>query len=158
LTGATIKVRLEDLGRSIAYPFTVSLAVFGPNASSRTGPNKLDATISSAATTNIESGRRFTFSGLKQNTHYVARLFNGSTVVARHCFRTAVSPGAMSRALGYHADIGRHASGCFAFGGTPEQVQACLCGARNSSGTWRATNGDGYDWQISAAERTRLGC
>jgi len=70
---------------------------------------------------------------------------NSARIGARICFKTGPAESQMSRPISTPYPGGGTAGGCFAFGGTPEQVQACLCGARNSSGTWRATNGDGYN-------------
>ncbi len=56
------------------------------------------------------------------------------------------------------------ATGCFAIGGVrlgggTGAVQACQCGARNSSGQWaRTDSADGYEYILPAARRTELGC
>jgi len=94
--------------------------------------------------------------------------------VSRRCFKTAIDTAtAFNRQLQYHAEIDLYAGGCFAFGGTPAQVRACLCGARNRNNQWARTgtlepNGQAidsrqtddtiYKWMLSSAERTRLGC
>jgi len=125
---------------------------------------------------NNQVAPKHTFTGLTQNTHYVARLVNGSTVIARRCFRTAIDTTTFNTLLPSAANMHRiqtgdtdgidlnqrrnqihhpdnfgnteFASGCFAFGGTRAQINACMCGARNAAGTeWRATDVEaGFTW------------
>jgi len=94
--------------------------------------------------------------GLKQHTLYTAEFFANGTLFSRRCFKT---PPHLSRAVDWHEDIQMFSGGCFAFGGTPAEIRACLCGARHSDGRWARNDDDAdFEWQISAAERTRLGC
>ncbi len=110
-----------------------------------------------------------TFTGLQSNARHTADLVAGSNVnnvLATTCFRTGETPADLSRPLQYHDDInhGDWASGCFAFADLKgpnhrNKVQACLCGARNSSGQWARTDADaGYEYISDAGYRTTLGC
>ncbi len=112
-----------------------------------------------------------TFTGLKQDTPYVAVLYTSriinswrnSNAFARLCFRTAAD---LERPLAHHDDInhGGQAGGCFAFADLNgpnhrQKANACLCGARNSSGQWAQTDAeDGYEYISSPGYRTTLGC
>ncbi len=102
------------------------------------------------------------FAGLKQNTRYTAilRTGNAGSPFARICFRTAADleiPFGSGRSVGPGDSW---SSGCFAFGGTRNQVLACMCGARNASGQWAWTDSqDGYEYIISDATwRQNTGC
>ncbi len=107
------------------------------------------------------------FTGLKQNTRYVAALYTSriinswrnSNAFARICFRTAADleiPFGSGRAVGPGDSW---SSGCFAFSKDPNQIRACLCGARNSSGRWARTDAeDGYEYIRDATWRTSVGC
>jgi len=80
-----------------------------------------------------------TFGSLTQNTRYALTLHTRSSSSSRHtaarlCFRMATD---LTRGI---ADWGEDnyansdtAGGCFAFGGTRQQILACLCGARNGN-------------------------
>jgi len=151
------------------YPYTLYFAVRKADRSGGVS-NNLIGTISSGSAT-LPNRILQTRTPLTANTQYVLAVhtdtnaFNNTSwpksarIGARICFKTGPSAAQMSRALGWHNDIKSFAGGCFAFGGTPAQVRACLCGARNASGRWAPNDDDdGYEWQISAAERTRLGC
>jgi len=97
-----------------------------------------------------------------QNTFNNASRPNSARIGTRVCFRTAPPDSAFNKALGdYGSDNWgntSHAGGCLAFGGTDDQVLACLCGARNSSSRWRQTNGDGYSWIISNTTWRNANC
>jgi len=83
----------------------------------------------------------------------------GGKIGARICFKTGPSEAQMSRPLGFHEDVQRFASGCFAFGGTPEQERACFCGARNTAGTWKPNDtAEGFSYLVDANTRSRFGC
>ncbi len=77
-----------------------------------------------------------TIARLKPGTRYALDLLVDGTI----CFRTAADTRRFNRAIGdYGADNWRgagQAGGCPAFGGTDDQVPACLCGARNRNGKW----------------------
>ncbi len=103
-----------------------------------------------------------TFSNLKQNTRYTAVTHIGdvTNVVSRFCFKT---PADLEIPLG----SGRggdgpgdpFSSGCYAFSKDPNQIRACFCGARNSSGSWARTDAeDGYEYMLDAAWRQNVGC
>jgi len=153
-----------------SYPYTLYYAIRKADGTGGVS-NNLIGNVASASTTFNSSARTLqSRSPLTPNTNYVLSVhadtsaFNNASwpssarIGTRICFKTGPSASQMSRSLGWYNDVQRFASGCFAFGGNQEQVKACLCGARNLSGQWRETNGDGFNWQISAAERTRLGC
>jgi len=138
-------------GRSISFAL-VSLEVLGPNR------QKVGSTrdLGTAGGGQSVSAATTTFSGLKPGTRYAVVVRTPSTPIARRCFHTQ---GDLSRALGWHDDIQMFAGGCFAGGLTREEIRACLCGARNRAGQWARTDAeDGFEWQISAAERTQQRC
>jgi len=126
---------------------------------------------------------------LTANTNYVLEVhvdenaFNNASrpaagrIGTRICFKTAPAVSALNRPIGDYGNDNWQGSGqsggCFAFGGTPAQVRACLCGARNRQGQWAATgtlepNGQSidsrqtddtiYKWTLPSRERVRLGC
>ncbi len=113
----------------------------------------------SPATTITARTRDFT--GLKQNTRYTAVVHagNAGSPFARLCFRTAADleiPFGSGRAVGPGDSW---SSGCYAFSKDRDQINACLCGARNASGQWAWTDSqDGYEYIRDAAWRTRVGC
>jgi len=95
-----------------------------------------------------------TFSGLKQNTRYALTLHTRSNNSNRHtaarvCFKTATD---LTRAIqdwgeDNFADSGT-AGRCFAFGGTRQQILACLSGARNGNSWARNDSQDGYSYIV----------
>ncbi len=103
--------------------------------------------------------------GLKQNRAYVTVLSAGNPdpknrTFARLCFRTAAD---LEIPLGSgRGDAGpgdSFSSGCYAFSKDPNQIRACFCGARNSSGSWARTDAeDGYEYMLGAAWRQNVGC
>ncbi len=107
------------------------------------------------------------FTDLKAGTRYTAVISLGSdfseNVLARFCFKTEPD---LSRPLGHYGDINHsgQAGGCYAFAdlsgpSNRRKVQACLCGARNSSGQWaRTDSGDGYSYIMDAGWRQSVGC
>ncbi len=110
-----------------------------------------------------------TLNNLRSNTRHAVDLTAGNNVnniLITTCFRTGETPEDLSRPLRHHDDInhGDWASGCFAFADRKgpnhrQKVQACLCGARNSSGQWARTDADaGYEYISDAGYRTTLGC
>ncbi len=110
-----------------------------------------------------------TLSNLRSNTRHAVDLTAGggiNNILITTCFRTGETPADLSRPLGHHDDInhGDWASGCFAFADRKgpnhrQKVQACLCGARNSSGDWAQTDSEaGYEYISDPGYRTTLGC
>ncbi len=107
-----------------------------------------------------------TFTGLKQNTPHVAVLYttagggSSSNPISRICFRTAADleiPFGSGRGGDGPGDS--WSSGCYAFSKDRNQILACFCGARNSSGQWAWTDSeDGYEYMMDAAWRNRVGC
>ena len=89
-----------------------------------------------------------TFSNLKQNTRYTAVTHIGDVtkIISRFCFKTAAD---LEIRFGSGRAVGpgdSWSSGCFAFSSDRNHIQACLSGARNSSGSWARTDAeDGYD-------------
>jgi len=150
------------------YPYTLH---FSTRKADGTGSIKSFTVKEFTSVSSAATSRAYTFNNLVAGTNYVlyahadanaALGFNtpaNAKTGIRVCFKTGPSAAQMSRSLRWYNDIKQIAGGCFAFGGTPAQVRACLCGARNASGRWAPNDDDdGYEWQISAAERTRLGC
>ncbi len=109
-----------------------------------------------------------TFNGLRSNTRHAADLVAGdiNNVLLTTCFRTGETPADLSRPLGQYGDInhGDWASGCYAFADLKgpnyrKKVNACLCGARNSSDDWARTDSEaGYEYISSPGYRITLGC
>ncbi len=138
---------------------SVSTTVFiqlHENGVSRKGNGLLDSVTSSDP---LPAGSR-AFRGLKQNTRYTASLHRGTLApFARICFKTAADleiPFASGRAVGLGDSW---SSGCYAFSKDRNQILACFCGARNSSGSWARTDAeDGYEYMMDAAWRTKVGC
>ena len=126
------------------------------NGVSRKGNGLLDSVTSSEP---LPAGSR-AFRGLKQNTRYTASLHRGTLApFARICFRTAADleiPFGSGRGGDGPGDS--WSSGCYAFSKDRNQILACFCGARNSSGQWRWNDGDGYEYMMDAAWRNRVGC
>ncbi len=148
-------------GYPAIFFFNVTVSLIGPDG--LVGPRGIGSTDG----TTVVAQKRVTFANLKPGARYSARL-NGvpsgrpAVAFAIACFQmppdlnTHVSTNLGTNPLG--------ASGCFAIGGVRwgggnAAIQACLCGARNGAGKWARTNaGDGYNYILKAAERTRLGC
>ncbi len=94
------------------------------------------------------------------------RIWLQGLVLATTCFRTGETPADLSRSLAHYDDInhGGQAGGCFAFADLKgrnhrRKVNACLCGARNSSGQRARTDSEaGYEYISSPGYRTTLGC
>ncbi len=111
------------------------------------------------ADTDVLGGSR-TFSNLKQNTRYTAVTHIGDVtkVISRFCFKTAADleiPFGSGRAVTGDP----WSSGCFAFSRDRSEINACLCGARNSSGSWARTDSEaGYEYIMHADWRTNVGC
>ncbi len=103
-----------------------------------------------------------TFGNLKQNMQYTAVTHIGdvTSVISRFCFKTAADleiPFGSGRGGDGPGDS--WSSGCYAFSKDPNQIRACFCGARNSSGSWARTDAeDGYEYMMDATWRTRVGC
>ena len=158
----SIGALLSGLGFSIGTDFPVFLAVFENQPSPSLANNRSLGTVTS--TSPLAAGSR-TFTGLKQNTPYVAvlhttRLFNSwnnNNALVRLCFRTAADleiPFGSGRAID-----GTWSSGCYAFSKDPNQIRACFCGARNSSGSWARTDAeDGYEYMMDTTWRQNVGC
>ncbi len=124
------------------------------------GGGKRTITLGTAMTGTDVAGTTTPISNLKAGTSYAVELkLNGRTSFT-DCFRTAPDlniPFGSGRAVGPGDSW---SSGCFAFGGTRQQILACLCGARNSSGQWARTDSeDGYNHIIpDSTWRTSVGC
>ena len=111
------------------------------------------------------AAKTHSIAGLTQNTSYFAVLSAGNPnpnnrTFARICFRTAADleiPFGSGRGGDGPGDS--WSSGCYAFSRDRNQILACFCGARNSSGQWAWTDAeDGYEYMMEAAWRTRVGC
>jgi len=151
------------------YPYTLYFAIRKADRSGGVS-NNLIATMANASAV-IPNRTLQTRTPLTANTQYELAVhtdtnaFNttswptGSRIGARICFKTGPSAAQMSRPSSTPFPGGGTAGGCFAFGGTPEQVRACFCGARNVAGTWAPDDsGDGYNYLVDAATRIRFGC
>ncbi len=105
-----------------------------------------------------------TFTNLKKATRYTAVISVGSdftaNIVSKACFKTEPDleiPHGSGRGGDGPGDS--WSSGCYAFSKDRNQINACLCGARNSSGQWARTDSeDGYEYIRDAAWRNRVGC
>ena len=103
-----------------------------------------------------------TFSNLKQNTRYTAVTHIGDVTkfISRFCFKTAADleiPFGSGRGGDGPGDS--WSSGCFAFSKDRNQINACLCGARNEAGEWARTDSeDGYEYIRGATWRQNMGC
>ncbi len=105
-----------------------------------------------------------TLNNLKAGTRYTAVISLGTNVaenvLARSCFRTAPDleiPLGSGRGGAGPGDS--WSSGCYAFSKDPNQIRACLCGARNADGNWARTDAeDGYEYIRDAAWRQNVGC
>ncbi len=103
-----------------------------------------------------------TFSTLKQNTRCttVTHIGDVTSVISRFCFKTAADleiPFGSGRGGDGPGDS--WSSGCYAFSKNRNEINACLCGARNSDGSWARTDAeDGYEYIRDAAWRTSVGC
>ncbi len=161
----SIEALLTGLGFSIGTGFPVFLAVLENQPSPSLANNRNLGTVTS---TNPLAAGSHTFTGLKQNTPYVAvlyttRLFNSwksNNALARLCFKTAADleiP--LGSGRGGDGPGDSWSSGCYAFSKDPNQIRACFCGARNSSGSWARTDAeDGYEYMLDAAWRQNVGC
>ncbi len=124
------------------------------------GASRKEQGLLGVVTSTLPAGSR-TFRDLKQNTRYTASLHLGTLAsFARICFRTAADleiPFGSGRGGDGPGDP--WSSGCYAFSRDRNQILACFCGARNSSGQWAWTDAeDGYEYMMDAAWRTRVGC
>ncbi len=120
-------------------------------------PKKLGAT-----STQIQQ-QKTTFTNLKKGTRYIAAISVGTdatlNIVSKVCFKTEPD---LEITFGSGRAVGpgdSWSSGCFAFSKDRNQIQACLCGARNSSGSWARTDSeDGYEYIRDATWRQSVGC
>jgi len=166
---AAIRNRYRIVAEGRRYPYTIWFAIRKADGTGNVS-KKFIATIASSSVTTpnltVQTG-----STLTANTKYVLAMHtdksafdntfwpNSARIDTQICFKTAPSEAQMSRPLGWHNDVQRFASGCFAFGGTPEQERACFCGARNTAGTWKPNDtADGFSYLVDANTRSRLGC
>ncbi len=145
------------VGSNIGGGRTIYLQVKGPNGrpvGSRTtlGTVRLLPAESVAAQTT-------TVSSLIPNTSYTVEVTAAATLIGKSCFRTGFDleiPFGSGRAVGPGDSW---SSGCFAFSKDQNQIRACLCGARNSSGNWARTDSeDGYEYIRDATWRSQVGC
>ena len=158
---STIRLTYQSVtsyvGTDIGGGRTIYLEVKGPNGQ-RVGNRK---TLGSVRILPAESvaAQTTTVSSLTPNTRYTVEVLAASKLIGKSCFRTALDleiPFGSGRAVGPGDSW---SSGCFAFGGTRQQILACLCGARNSSGQWaRTDSGDGYTYIMDATWRQSVGC
>jgi len=98
------------LGRTLAFPFSIRMAVFEPNSSSLRGGGSPSQQLTSSSDSILNFAQNYT--GLKENTHYVLELYVGTpsnnNIIARRCFKTALNTNVFNRALGDHGTtIGR---------------------------------------------------
>ena len=159
LSLAVIRSRLGNQALTAVTPFVNVKENGGNKLAGGTGVLRL---VTVGQPTAPSATRKF--ASLKPNTRYTAIIHSGNTnaskVIARSCFKTAVD---MEIPFGSGRSVGpgdSWSSGCFAFGGTRNQVLACMCGARNASGQWARTDSqDGYEYIISDTNwRQRVGC
>ncbi len=112
------------------------------------------------------ASRNISIDGLKKGVRYTVVLHVGSnpTIIAnqaaRACFKTEPDleiP--LGSGRGGDGPGDSWSSGCYAFSKDPNQIRACFCGARNSSGSWARTDAeDGYEYMMDAAWRQNVGC
>ncbi len=155
------------------YPYTLYFSIRKADGSGGVSNRKMGTLAGPAASLSGAGSGLQVRSGspLTANTNYVLSVHtdqdafnnasrpNSARIGTRVCFRTGPSASQMSRPNSTPYPGGGTAGGCFAFGGTPEQVRACFCGARNASGTWaQDDSGDGYSYLVNAAMRTQFGC
>ncbi len=146
------------VGSNIGGGRAIYLDVKGPNGQTVGSRTELGnvrvfpAQSVAAKTTTVRS--------LTPNTSYTVEVRAANTVIGRSCFRTAFDleiPFGSGRGGDGPGDS--WSSGCYAFSKDLNQIQACLCGARNSSGSWARTDAeDGYEYIRDAVWRTSVGC
>ncbi len=150
-------IRVLIPGTSTLQSATVYLSVLenGREEASR-------QTLGTASTGTDTTGGAKTFSNLKQNRQYTAVTHIGDVtkIISRFCFRTAADleiPFMSGRGGDGPGDS--WSSGCYAFSKDVNQIRACFCGARNSSGSWARTDAeDGYEYMMDATWRSQVGC
>ncbi len=148
------------VGSAIGGGRTIYLQVKGPNGE-KVGDRK---TLGSVRFTPAQSvlAQTTTVKNLKLNTSYIVEVRAVNDVIGRSCFRT------MPYDLEIPFGSGRGGAGpgdswsggCYAFSKDRAKVLACMCGARNSSGSWAHTDAEaGYEYIISDADwRSSVGC
>ncbi len=149
-------------GTNIGGGRTIYLEVKGPNGQRVGSPTTLGSVRISPAET--VTAQTTIVSSLTPNTPYTVEVLAVRTLIGKSCFRTAFD---LERPLAHYGDINHSgtASGCYAFVDLSDpsnrgKVQACQCGARNSSGQWARTDSeDGYEYIIQDADwRREVGC
>ncbi len=105
------------------------------------------------------SARTTTVSSLAPDTRYTVEVVAASELIGKSCFRTAADleiPFGSGRGVGPGDSW---SSGCYAFSKDRNQINACLCGARNEAGEWARTDSeDGYEYIRGATWRQNMGC
>ncbi len=150
------------VGSNIGGGRAIYLNVKGPNGQTVGS----QTTLGSVRTLPLASvtAQTTTVRNLTPNTSYTVEVLAATTVIGRSCFRTAVD---LERPLAHYGDINHSgtASGCYAFVDLSDpsnraKVQACQCGARNSSGQWARTDStEGFEYIIKDADwRREVGC
>jgi len=151
------------------YPYTLYFAIRKADGTGGVSNNLIGTMMGDEST--LPNRTLQTRTPLTANTKYQlavhtdASAFNntgwpaGNRIGARICFKTGPSAAQMSLPSNTPFPGGGTAGGCFAFGGTPEQVRACFCGARNTAGMWMPNaDADGFSYLVDAATRTSFGC
>ncbi len=144
-------------GKDIGGGRTIYLEVKGPNGQ-RVGSRAtlgsvrlLPAQTTAAQTTTVSS--------LTPNTRYTVEVLATSELIGKSCFRTTTFDLEIPFGSGRAVTGDGWSSGCFAFSRDRNQINACLCGARNADGDWARTDAeDGYEYIRDAAWRQNTGC
>ena len=153
ITISNVQARIPEVGQSA----TVHLSVL-ENGSKEASRQTLGIV---AAGTDLVANLK-TFSNLKQNRRYTAVTHIGDVtkIISRFCFKTAADleiP--LGSGRGGDGPGDSWSSGCYAFSKDRNQILACFCGARNSSGNWARTDAEeGYEYMMDAAWRQSVGC
>ncbi len=158
---ATPSISLGELRVALSNPSLQSAVVYLSVLKNGREEASRQTLGTAVAGTSIVAGTQ-NFSGLKQNTKYTGILHAGnvSSPILRVCFKTAADleiP--LGSGRGGDGPGDSWSSGCYAFSKDPNQIRACFCGARNSSGSWARTDAeDGYEYMMDAAWRQSVGC
>ncbi len=145
------------VGSDIGGGRTIYLQVKGPNGRP-VGSRTLLGAVRILPAESV-AAQSTTVSSLIPNTSYTVEVTAARTLIGKSCFRTGFDleiPFGSGRAVGPGDSW---SSGCFAFSKDQNQIRACLCGARNSSGQWAHTDSeDGYEYIRDATWRSQVGC
>ncbi len=155
LTSATVG---NYIGGNIGGGRTIYLDVKRPNGQ-RVGDR---TTLGNVRVLPAETvvAKTTTVSSLTPNTPYIVEVRAANTLIGRSCFRTAFDleiP--LGSGRGGDGPGDSWSSGCYAFSKDVNQIRACFCGARNSSGSWARTDAeDGYEYMMDTTWRQNVGC